>query len=176
MQRSDLQADCSSCFALCCVALRFPRSESFAMDKPAGTPCPNLADDLRCTIHAELDERGFHGCVVYDCKGAGQKVSQVTFGGRDWRSNPKTARWMLVVYPLVRQLHEILVPLVDELDDETDPVRRQLLQQAVDETEALTYLPPEELVLLDVPSHGAAMLAMLGETAAPPPGATRRTR
>ncbi|MDR3081083.1 MAG: pentapeptide repeat-containing protein, partial [Streptomyces sp.] len=40
--RSDLRADCSSCFALCCVALPFAASADFAIDKAAGTPCPNL--------------------------------------------------------------------------------------------------------------------------------------
>ena len=87
----ELRADCTRCFALCCVAPAFAASADFALDKPAGQPCPNLQQDLRCGIHAELRPRGFPGCTAYDCFGAGQQVSQVTFGGRDWRGAPATA-------------------------------------------------------------------------------------
>ena len=79
--RSGLRADCERCFGLCCVALPFAVSADFALDKPAGTPCPNLRGDHRCGIHAKLRPSGFTGCTVYDCFGAGQRVSQVTFGG-----------------------------------------------------------------------------------------------
>ena len=51
MQSTDLRADCSSCFGLCCVALTFSRSADFAIDKPAGEACPNLSADFRCGIH-----------------------------------------------------------------------------------------------------------------------------
>ena len=92
MTRTELHADCARCFGLCCVALPFARSADFAVDKPAGTPCTNLQEDFRCGIHGALRERGFAGCTVFDCFGAGQKVSQVTFGGQDWRRAPGTAR------------------------------------------------------------------------------------
>ena len=59
------------CAGLCCVAPAFAASADFAIDKPAGRPCPNLRDDFRCGIHAELRERGFPGCEVFDCFGAG---------------------------------------------------------------------------------------------------------
>jgi hypothetical protein len=55
----DLTADCDSCFALCCVLLPFAAGSGFGLDKPGGTPCPNLADDDRCTIHATLREDGW---------------------------------------------------------------------------------------------------------------------
>ena len=84
----ELRANCERCFGLCCVAPAFSASADFAIDKAAGRPCPNLRADNRCQIHAELRPRGFPGCAVYDCFGAGQKVAQVTFGGRDWRSRP----------------------------------------------------------------------------------------
>ena len=151
--RDDLRPDCANCFALCCVALRLTRSPDFAIEKPAGVPCPNLAPDLLCTIHSELAESGFGGCAAYDCQGAGQKVSQITFGGRDWRTDDTTARWMLVVYPVVRQLHELLARLVDALDAATTEPTRRAFQSAYDEIEALTLLPPEELVRLDVRAH-----------------------
>jgi hypothetical protein len=166
VERSDLQPECTRCFALCCVALRIPRSPGFAIEKPAGTPCPNLADDLRCTIHAELDERGFSGCVEYDCQGAGQKVSQITFGGRDWRTDPKIARWMLVVYPVVRQLHAILAAVATAADVVADAGLREQLRAAGDRVEALTLLPPEELVHVDVAAQREAVRLLLEDAAA----------
>ncbi len=77
--RDALSADCANCFGLCCVGPAFAASADFAIDKAAGTPCPNLGGDFRCGIHDQLRPKGFAGCTVYDCFGAGQKVSQVTF-------------------------------------------------------------------------------------------------
>lgn len=45
---------------------------------------------------------------MFDCLGAGQKVSQVTYHGRSWRNEPETASEMFEVYGVMRQLHEIL--------------------------------------------------------------------
>ncbi len=84
------------------------RSADFAIDKPAGEPCPNLRDDSRCGIHAELRPRGFPGCTVYDCFGAGQQVVQVTFGGATWRSGPAVREEMLAAFAVLRPLHELL--------------------------------------------------------------------
>jgi len=81
----SLVADCGSCFALCCVLLPFTTAAGFGMDKPGGAPCPNLATDDRCGIHATLREDGWPGCSIFECFGAGQQVSQVTYGGVSWR-------------------------------------------------------------------------------------------
>ena len=89
MSGDRLHADCARCFALCCVAPAFAASADFAIDKPAGQPCPNLLADFRCGIHDHLRERGFPGCTVFDCFGAGQRVAQVSFGGVDWRRAPE---------------------------------------------------------------------------------------
>ncbi len=69
MSRSEppsLVADCDRCFALCCVLLPFAAVSGFGIDKPGGTPCPNLAGDDRCTIHATLRRDGWHGCATFD--------------------------------------------------------------------------------------------------------------
>ncbi len=79
------------------------RSADFAIDKPAGEPCPNLRDDFRCGIHATLRDRGFPGCTVYDCFGAGQQVVQVTFGG----TVPARAE-LTAAFEVLRPLHEVL--------------------------------------------------------------------
>jgi hypothetical protein len=100
----SLRADCKRCFALCCVVPAFSASADFAINKDAGHACPNLQSDFRWGIHTRLRQEGFPGCTVYDCFGAGQKVSQVTFGGQNWRRAPRTAGQMFEVFPIMRQL------------------------------------------------------------------------
>jgi Pentapeptide repeats (8 copies) len=108
-ERSDLRADCASCAGLCCVVPALTVSADFAIDKPSGVPCPNLAtDDFGCTIHDELRERGFPGCTVYDCFGAGQRVVQEHFAGREWRASPEIRVEMFATFEVVERLHELL--------------------------------------------------------------------
>ncbi|MBF4599221.1 pentapeptide repeat-containing protein [Frigoribacterium sp. VKM Ac-1396] len=107
-RRADLGADCANCFGLCCVALAFTKSADFPFDKPAGDPCTNLDEYDGCRIHPQLRERGFKGCTVFDCFGAGQKVSRQTFAGRSWRDDAATREAMFSTFPLVRRLHELL--------------------------------------------------------------------
>jgi uncharacterized protein YjbI with pentapeptide repeats len=159
--QEELRADCSRCFALCCVAPAFAASADFAIDKPAGQPCPNLATDFRCGIHGELRQRGFPGCTVYDCFGAGQKVAQVTFGGRDWRRHPATARTMFDVFAVMRHLHELLWYLsVARALRPARPVHDQLAA-AFDETERLTRGDPDQLLAVDVAAHRDRVNALL---------------
>jgi hypothetical protein len=148
----QLRADCGRCAGLCCVAPAFAKSSDFAIDKPAGKPCPNLAEDFRCGIHDRLPERGFPGCVVFDCFGAGQQVTQVTFGGRDWRGAPGTAGRMFAVLPVMRQVHELIWYVTTALG--LRPARRvhPRLRAALAEITALTTGTPEELLALDVDS------------------------
>lgn len=72
---SWLEPDCERCTALCCVALPFQAAADFAHTKPARTPCRHLSG-TRCGIHAELRGRGYSGCVVFDCFGAGQVLTE----------------------------------------------------------------------------------------------------
>ena len=137
MAERELQADCARCAALCCVAPAFAKSSDFAINKPAGTPCRNLADDFRCGIHEQLPQRGFHGCVVFDCFGAGQRLTQETFGGRDWRSSPELAGPMFAALPVMRQLHEIMWLLTEALKlDEAQRVHPKL-RAALERTDQL---------------------------------------
>jgi uncharacterized protein YjbI with pentapeptide repeats len=162
---SDLRGDCAQCFGLCCVALPFARSSDFALNKPAGKACPNLRGDHRCGIHADLRQKGFTGCTVYDCFGAGQKVSQVTFGGQDWRTGPQErARRMFDVFPVVRQLHELLWYVREALGlPAARPVHPEL-RQALEKTERLTRQTPEELAALDVAAHRQEVNVLLLRT------------
>jgi uncharacterized protein YjbI with pentapeptide repeats len=156
----DLRADCSACFGLCCVALPFARSADFAADKPAGQPCTHLREDFGCGIHAQLRDRGFAGCTVFDCRGAGQKVSQLTFGGRDWRGTPGTARQMFAVFAVVRQLHELLAHLDEALGLAGGPLRAELAA-ARERVDVLTRGSADELERCDVAAAREEVAALL---------------
>ena len=158
---AGLRADCARCFALCCVALPFSASADFAIDKAAGQPCPHLKIDFGCGIHDHLRASGFPGCTAYDCFGAGQKVAQVTFGGHDWRAEPRTATAMFAVFPIMRQLHELLWYLTEAL---TLPAARSLhgaLRLALDAIELVTRQSPDVLLELDVAGHRRTINALL---------------
>ena len=148
-----LQGDCARCFGLCCVALPYAASADFAADKPAGQPCRHLAADFRCGIHERLRTEGYRGCTVYDCFGAGQKVSQETFGGVDWRAAPETAKPMFDVFPVMRQLYEMLRYLAEAMTLKAAAPIRGKVEALLRETERLTRLAPDALLALDVPAH-----------------------
>ncbi|MFG2504492.1 pentapeptide repeat-containing protein [Streptomyces rubiginosohelvolus] len=146
----DLQADCGSCFGLCCVALPFSRSSDFPVDKSAGTPCGNLQEDFRCGVHRRLRDQGYNGCTVFDCFGAGQKVSQVTFKGVSWREDPDSARAMYEAFPVVRQLHELLKYIAQALDLPAAGSVHGELRRAYERLDALTRDTAGTLLAVDV--------------------------
>jgi uncharacterized protein YjbI with pentapeptide repeats len=157
----SLRAQCESCFALCCVAPAFSASADFAINKLPGQACPNLQPDFRCGIHTSLRQQGFRGCTTYDCFGAGQKVSQVTFGGQDWRRAPRTAIPMFEVFAVMRQLHELLWYLAEALTMQPARPLHGGLRLAFDETERLTHNSPDALLELDVAAHRQDVNALL---------------
>ena len=132
----DLVADCDRCVGLCCVLLPFQASAGFGADKPGGQPCGNLDPWDRCRIHGELAETGWTGCVAFDCFGAGQQVTQVTYGGRSWSEQDNLAE-MGAVFTVMRELHGMLLRL-----DTIHPLYAELL--------ALTAEPPEVLLMIDL--------------------------
>ncbi|MFD4868899.1 pentapeptide repeat-containing protein [Streptomyces sp. NPDC058412] len=159
-----LEADCANCFALCCVALPFAKSNDFAVNKPAGTPCKNLRQDFRCGIHTQLRDTGFPGCTVFDCFGAGQQVSQVTFGGRDWRAHPETRGEMFEVFPVMRQLHELLFYVAEALTlPDAAPLHAEL-RRLLAQTEQWTRADAEALTALDITPLRQEINTLLLET------------
>jgi uncharacterized protein YjbI with pentapeptide repeats len=137
------------------VAPPFDRSADFAIDKPAGQPCPHLGGDSRCGIHAQLRERGFPGCAVFDCFGAGQQLTQVVFPGVDWRTAP--AGPLFAALPVVRRLHELLWYLAEALvRPEATALGAELRALEAEVTRAARSRP-EELSGLDLDAvHGRA--------------------
>jgi hypothetical protein len=164
--RAHLRADCSKCAGLCCVAPAFARSADFAIDKPAGTPCPHLQEDFRCGIHAELRERGFPGCEVFDCFGAGQQLTQVAFGGRSWREDPAIAAAQFAVLPVMRQLHELLWYLAEALALPAAAALHDAVRLLQHRTEELTRGAPDELAALDLAAHRREGGELLGRVSA----------
>ncbi|MGV9213018.1 pentapeptide repeat-containing protein [Micromonospora sp. RB23] len=172
-----LAADCARCFGLCCVVPAFAASADFAIDKPAGRPCPNLRPDHRCGIHTELRERGFAGCTVFDCFGAGQQVAQVTFGGRDWRDAPETLPAMAEAFRVLRPLHELLWYLTGALSLTPSAGLRAELDRARAEIVGLTEGDPSRLRAVDVDAQRARvnpLLSRASDAARAPGGVDRR--
>lgn len=166
MEHSELRADCGNCFGLCCVALSFTRSADFARDKASGEPCDHLGADNRCGIHDRLRVRGYAGCTVYDCLGAGQKVSRHTFAGRDWRDAADGGRAMFAVLPVVRQLHELLNHLAEV---RTLPAAAELYEAAdaaASRIRALSLGTAGELLALDVGAERAPVAELLRRASA----------
>ncbi|MFS0724119.1 pentapeptide repeat-containing protein [Paenibacillus sp. 1P07SE] len=159
--RERLRGDCERCFGLCCIALPFAKSADFAMDKASGSPCKNLRADHRCGIHTELRERGFRGCTVYDCYGAGQQLSQVTYAGSAPLAHPEQAAQMYELLPVMQQLHEMLLYLEEALRQPAAAELEGQLREALTTVEALTQLPAEELLTLDIPAHRAVVGGLL---------------
>ena len=143
------------------MAPAFSASADFAIDKAAGQPCPNLRADFRCSIHDRLRPRGFAGCAVFDCYGAGQKVARITFGGRDWRAEPELAAPMFAAFAVMRQLHELLWYLNEALALSSASPFRNELDEAFSATERMTNSAPDELVKLDVGAHRLRTNAVL---------------
>ncbi len=166
----SLHAVCSSCAALCCVALPTSVSVDFGADKPAGIPCRHLRGDDRCTIHPVLIERGWRGCVAFDCFGAGPQATRGA-GGLSWRGHlatPGTAE-LFAAFGTLRWLHEAAYHLLTTLQTTgarlpTD--RRQPLVGTLERVAAAIAQPNGVLADFnpgDLRAETAAHLAAAGE-------------
>jgi hypothetical protein len=150
MPDAPLTRDCDRCAALCCVAVAFDRSESFAFDKAADTPCRNLDRAHGCTIHARLAGSGFAGCAAYDCHGAGQVVTQELFGGRSWRDDAALLPAMSEAFRLLRRVHglRLLLHEAHGLPLDSGAMRRiEALDRALGADGAWTLAALRELAL-----------------------------
>lgn len=147
---SELRADCSSCVGLCCVALPFAASRDFGFTKEAGEPCRHLRSDHGCGIHDRLRDRGFAGCAVFDCFGAGQRVTQVVYGGRGRRDDPAVAHDMFAVFRVVRRLHELLWHLEEAVTLPVVPALGRDLADHRDRVDELAGSAPGPILDADV--------------------------
>lgn len=159
--RAELTADCSKCFGLCCTALHLIASSDFPIDKPEGTPCMNLQSDYSCQIYSELREKGFKGCTVFDCLGAGQVVSQVTFRGQSWRENPEIGEKMFQVFPIMEQIHEMIAYAAEAMSYDIPNALFEKLSEQLKELQKLPELNADELLELDLVMHRSSLNELL---------------
>lgn len=162
--RESLRADCSQCFGLCCTALNLIASSDFPINKPAGSPCVNLQSDYGCQIHAHLREKGFKGCTVFDCLGAGQVVSQVTFKGQSWRDDPEIGARMFQVFPIMEQIHEMIAYAAEALSYELPQALSDKLNVQLTELQRLTKRDADHLLALDLVMYRFPLNELLSET------------
>lgn len=187
--REELRADCARCTGLCCVGPALTVSADFALAVPAGVPCPNLLADSRCGIHDQLRPRGFPGCVAFDCFGAGQQVSRVTFGRAvDWREGQAVAAAAFDALAVLRAVGEVRWYLVEAAElvaqgsGATGPGGPGLGAAVLalrERTAALSTAGPEVLAALDVAAlrgEAGELLARVSEGARRglPAGRSRR--
>lgn len=166
VHRSDLRGDCSRCFALCCTAFGFTRSSDFAEDKPAGSPCRHLDARFACTIHETLPSRGFRGCTVFDCFGAGQAVSQRLFAGVSRRDRPDTRYRMFSAFAVVKELHEMMWHLLEAQQRTYDPELADDSRELVESLAVLTRRGVDELESLEIGEIRASVRPVLMEVSA----------
>jgi uncharacterized protein YjbI with pentapeptide repeats len=87
----------------------------------------------------------------------------VTFDGQDWRGAPETARQMFRVFPIVRDLHELLWYVSEALTLSAASPLHDDLRAALEETERHTRCSPDALVELDVAAHRRSVNNLLLE-------------
>ncbi|MGO4957787.1 pentapeptide repeat-containing protein [Luteococcus sp. Sow4_B9] len=132
------------------MALTRTKAGGFGADIPAGTPCNHLQGDNRCQIHPRLREEGWPACTVFDCFGAGQQITQVTFGGvADWREGPETAGAMFTAFASMRHLMEML-RLLTEARELADGPLAQDVDVLVVELQQLVAAPADQVASADI--------------------------
>lgn len=162
--RESLTADCTQCFGLCCTALNILASSDFPINKQAGTACVHLQTNYSCQIHSNLREKGFKGCTVFDCLGAGQAVSQITFKGQSWRENPKMGKKMFQVFPVMEQLYEMIAYTAEALTYDIPRALSDKLSDQLKELQSLIELDAEGLLSLDLVVYRYPLNKLLTET------------
>lgn len=150
MRRADLVSDCGNCAALCCIATSFEASGDFACDKAAGEHCRHLQAGDRCAIHAQLIPRGFSGCAVYECYGAGPRATRA-FAGRERARNE--------AFMQLRVVHELLWFVLGAL--ELCPVAQTELRCELERLAAELSGPVARLPELSLPALHARTHAVL---------------
>lgn len=156
-----LKIDCEKCFGFCCVALYFSKIDGFPNDKKAGTPCVNLQSGFTCSEHKNLRKKGLKGCTAYDCFGAGQKVAQLTFKGKDWREFKDLQNQMFEVFVIMRQLHEMLWYLGDALTFVSNKNIKDQLNSRIQEIEQLTKLDANSIMNIDIEKYRTKVNSIL---------------
>lgn len=129
------------------MLLPYSADAGFGANKVGGTPCQNLAEDDRCTIHADLRTTGWTGCTIFECFGAGQHTSQVTYAGRSWRDLAVNRAEMAAVFSALRVISEMLFHLEEAVERSPHDSAAQDMRRQV---EHLRDGAPDDILALDL--------------------------
>lgn len=149
----ELKCHCENCFGLCCTALFFSACDGFPQNKDAGKPCINLKQDFTCSIHNTLFKKRLKGCISYECFGAGQKIAQKTFNKISWRKDPQSASKMFDTFLIIRQIHEMLLYLVQSYTLEKNNKIKSKIESLIDDTIKVSLWDVDKLLNLDLESY-----------------------
>ncbi|WP_240641005.1 pentapeptide repeat-containing protein [Nocardioides ferulae] len=58
-------------------------------------------------MHDQLNDIGMRGCTIFECFGAGQQVTQVTYAGEGLGADPERDRQRFAVFAVLRAVHEM---------------------------------------------------------------------
>lgn len=86
--------------------MAFDAGDAFAIDKSAGTPCPHLKGHA-CSVHDDLEKKGFSGCIRYQCAGAGQRTLAL-YNGQSWRDTAALLPAQSETFRHLRKLHDLI--------------------------------------------------------------------
>ena len=93
------------------------------------------------------------GCLAYDCFGAGQKVTQKIYEGKDWSVESNCKAQMFEVFHRIVQLHQMLWYLIEASKVlKTEPLQLEI-RLLIHENEEMTQLPPDYIIALDIESY-----------------------
>lgn len=98
-------------------------------------------------------EKGMKGCTNFDCFGAGQKVSQFTFKGKNWKEFPELSKKMFEVFSVMVQLHEMMWYLSEIIVLSKNNNIRDSIIHLKNEIENLSCLDSDSLLSLDILSY-----------------------
>ncbi len=103
-----------------------------------------------------------HGCLTYDCFGAGQAVTQLYGAKANWRTHAACAVEVFKTFLTVFQLHQMLWYLWEA------KIRTALpqgdIEQLILENERVTKLPPDLICGFDLQTYRARVNALLKRT------------
>ena len=144
------------------MLLAFDKSEAFAFDKAGGEPCKHLDACNACSIHEQLSDRGFKGCVAFDCHGAGQRVVQEVFAGKTWRDDPALIPTMSDAFYIMRSIHDLLTLLTEAEKLSLTASRRVELDRVRSPLVPKEEWTPETLAAFDLQASRREVHAFLG--------------
>ncbi len=114
---------------------------------------------------------------MFDCFGAGQKVSKHTFAGESWRDDVTARQSMFAVFPIVRRLHELLWYLDQALTLPGSAPLRDDLSAHFEHVQRISNGSPEQLREVDIDHlYDAARLLLIEASAAARRGRASESR